>query len=268
MTHHRSGWLPVLSAVLLVAGCATTRRDTQRWVVLPTAYEVSIGQSMAGDISQQYKTLNDAKVTAYVQSLGAQIASVCDRKDVEYHFSVVVDPQVNAFAAPGGYVYVTTGLLKAAENEAELAVVLGHEVGHIAARHSAQRIQQQFGISLASQVLKLDKKSQAFQSMVGTATNLALQGYSRENEYEADHLGAVYACRLGYDPVAEVTFFQKLRKLQTTEPSVMEVWFSSHPATGNRISEFVTTRGELPCETGKTNAAAYLAVVSSLKTQK
>jgi len=223
---------------------------------------------MAGSINQQYKPLNDAKITAYVQSLGARIASVCDRRDIEYHFGVVNDPQVNAFAAPGGYVYVTAGLLAAAENEAELVVVLGHEVGHVAARHAAQRIQTQFGLSLAAQILKIDQKSAAFQNMVGLGMNLAVQGYSRENEYEADHLGALYACRLGYDPKAEVTFFAKLIKLQKAEPSVMEIWFASHPATGNRIDEFVKTRGELSCETGKTNATEYLSAVASLKAKK
>lgn len=254
-----------LFLVLGPVGCASTRRDTARFTILPTAYEVSIGQSMAESVGKQYKTYGDAKITSYIQSLGAQVASVCDRKDITYHFSVVDDPQVNAFAAPGGFVYVTTGLLAAAENEAEVVAVIGHEVGHVVARHSAQRIQTQFAISLAAQAVHLDRKSPVFQNMVGMGMNLALQGYSRENEYEADHLGAVYLCRLGYDPVAIVTFFHKLQKLQKTEPSVMEVWFSSHPATGSRISEFVDTRGELPCTTGKTNATQYLAAVASLK---
>jgi len=261
----RPGLFLFVLLIVNLSACATTRRDTARWVILPTAYEVSIGQSMAESIGQQYKSLNDAKITAYVRSLGAQVASVCDRKDIEYHFGVVEDPQVNAFAAPGGYVYVTTGLLRAAENEAEVVMVLGHEVGHIVARHSAQRIQTQYGLQLAAQAAKLDRRSALMQNVVGLGMNLALQGYSRENEYEADHLGAVYTCRLGYDPKAAVTFFAKLIRLQKAEPSVMEIWFSSHPATGSRIDEFVKTRGELPCTTGKTNAAQYLSAVAALK---
>ena len=264
----RRSLLILLVVSLLAPGCASTRRNTQDWVVLPTAYEVSIGQAMAEGVGQRYKMYQDPGINAYVSSLGARVASVCDRRDIEYHFAVVDDPQVNAFAAPGGFVYVTTGLLAAADNEAELVAVIGHEVGHIVARHSAQRIQAQFGISLAAQALKLDKKSPVVQNAVGLGMNLAMQGYSRENEYEADHLGAVYTCRLGYDPVAIVTFFHKLRKLQQTEPSRMEVWFSSHPATGSRIEEFVETRGELPCETGKTNEKEYQAQVASLKARK
>jgi len=259
--------LTLLVLLPLVSGCATTRRDTQKWAILPTALEVNLGQSMAANIGTQYKISTDGKLTAYVQSLGAKVASVCDRKDITYHFAVVEDPQVNAFAAPGGYVYVTTGLLKAADNEAEVIAVIGHEVGHVVARHSAQSIQAQYGMAIAAQVLKLDKKSAGFQNMVSLGKNLAFQGYSRENEYEADHLGALYTCRLGYDPKAEVTFFQKLQKLQKTQPSTLEVWFSSHPATGSRIEEFEKTRGELTCETGKTNAAAYQTAVASLKAQ-
>lgn len=251
--------------VLFGSGCATTRRDTQRWVILPTAFEVGVGQSVAAGIQQQYKTLSDPNINAYIQALGARIAAVSDRRDLEYHFMVLDSPQVNAMAAPGGFIYVTSGLLAAAENEAEVAIVIGHEVGHVAARHGAQRIQASFGLSVASDLLGLDKKSETFRNIAGLGMNLALNGYSRENEYEADHLGMVYACRLGYDPKASVTFFQKLKALEKQERSLVEIWFSTHPATQNRIAEYEKTKAELPCQTGKLNAEAYRKAVASLK---
>jgi beta-barrel assembly-enhancing protease len=252
----------------LVSGCATTRRDTQKWVILPTAFEVSVGQSVAAGIHQQFKPLNDKEIETYVQSLGYRIVSVCERQDLDYHFEVLDSPEVNAMAAPGGYVYVTTGLLAAAENEAEVAIVIGHEVGHIAAKHGAQRIQTAFGLSLAVDLLNLDRKSDLFQGIAGLGVNLALNGYSRENEYEADHLGMVYACRLGYDPKAAVTFFEKLKKVEKRQPALVEIWFSTHPATQNRIAEYDKTKAELPCQTGRTNAQRYQQVMAPLKARK
>jgi len=249
----------------LLPGCAATRRDTHKWVFLPSAFEVSVGQSVASGIQRQFKPLDDREVVTYVQSLGYRIASVCDRQDLDYHFDVLDSPQVNAMAAPGGFVYVTTGLLAAAENEAEVVIVLGHEIGHIAARHGAQRIQTAFGLSLAADLISMDRKSTLFQGIAALGVNLALNGYSRENEYEADHLGMVYACRLGYDPRAAVTFFEKLKKIEKRTPSDVEIWFSTHPATQNRVAEFEKTREQLPCRTGKTEAKRYQQVMASLK---
>jgi predicted Zn-dependent protease len=260
--------LYLLFLLPLISSCATSRRGTQKWVILPTAFEVSVGQSVASGISTQFKTLNDREIDGYVQSLGIKVVSVCDRQDLEYYFRVLDDPMVNAMAAPGGFIYVTTGLLAAAENEAEVVMVLGHEIGHVAARHGAQRIQAAFGISLAADLLNLQKTSTLFQNIVGLGTGLALQGYSRENEYEADHLGMEYACRLGYDPKASVTFFEKLKKIQKSQPGAVEVWFSSHPATQNRIAEYEKTKAELSCQTGKLNAKTYLAEVAPLKARK
>jgi predicted Zn-dependent protease len=264
----RSSWFFLLVFVTFFSGCASTRRNTQKWVFLPTSFEVSVGQSVASGISTQFKTLNDKEINGYIQSLGFRIVSVCDRQDLEYRFQVLDDPMVNAMAAPGGFIYITTGLLAAAENEAEVVVVLGHEIGHVAARHGAQRIQTAFGISLAADLLNLQKTSPLFQNIVGLGSGLALQGYSRENEYEADHLGMVYACRLGYDPKSAVTFFEKLKKMQKTQPSAVDIWFSSHPATQNRIVEYEKTKAELPCQTGKLNAKQYAAEVTPLKARK
>jgi beta-barrel assembly-enhancing protease len=255
----------LLAVIPLIAGCAATRRETQRFVILPTSFEVAVGQSVAAGIHQRFKGYQNSTIQTYVRELGNKIVAVSGRNDLTYQFEVLDDPMVNAMAAPGGFVYITTGLLAAADNEAEVMIVLGHEVGHIAARHGAQRIQTAYGLQLVSDVLKLDKANPTVQGIVGLGTNLALQGYSRENEYEADHLGMVYACRLGYDPKAAVTFFEKLKKIQKAEPNMVEIWFSSHPATQNRIVEYEKTKQELPCQTGVTRAAEYKARIATLK---
>jgi predicted Zn-dependent protease len=266
-----SGFFPFFPTIFLVflsafafTGCASMRRGTQSWVVLPTSMEVGVGQGVAEQITRQYPVYNHAEVSRYIGSLGEKIVSVCDRKDVSYHFTVLDSSVVNAFAAPGGYIYITNGLLAKASNEAEVVTVLSHEVGHIVARHSAQQIQTQYAIGLTAEVSGLNKTSPLFQNMVGLGTNLALQGYSRENEFEADYYGALYASRLGYDPNAEVTFFKKLQKEQGKSPDLLTSWFSSHPPTDARIREFDKIKGELPSQTGKLNQQEYLKGVAPI----
>jgi predicted Zn-dependent protease len=226
--------------------------------------EAGVGQGVAEQITQEYPVYNNAEVGRYIGSLGEKIVSVCDRRDVAYRFTVLDSPIVNAFAAPGGYVYVTTGLLAKASNEAEVVAVLSHEVGHVVARHSAQRIQTQFAIGLAAELSGLNKSSRLFQDMVGLGANLALQGYSRENELEADYYGALYTSRLGYDPNAEVTFFRKLEKEQGKSPDILMSWFSSHPPTDARIREFEKVKSELPSQTGKLNQKEYQKAVTPI----
>ena len=254
-----------LCLLSLLWGCASLRRDTQKWVVLPASMEVGVGQGVATNVLQQYPEYKNPQVIRYIQGLGAKIVTICDSQDVDYHFTVLDTPVVNAFAAPGGFVFITTGLLIAAENEAEVVAVMGHEVGHVVARHGAQRIQAQMGLSLAADLAGLSKSSPLFQDMVGLGTNLALQGYSRENELEADHYGALYASRLGYDPNAEATFFEKLKKLEKGSPGLLEAWLASHPPTAVRIQEFQKNKGELPSQSGFLNRAEYLKAVAPLK---
>jgi predicted Zn-dependent protease len=260
-----------VSAVLMVfvllgaLGCASMRRGTQAWVILPTSMEVGVGQGVADNVVQQYPAYQNAAVNAYIQGLGAKIAAICDRRDVNYRFTVLDTPVVNAFAAPGGFIFITTGLLANASNEAEVVVVLGHEVGHIVARHGAQQIQAQLGLGLAAELTGLNKSSELFKSMVGLGTNLAIQGYGRENEFEADHYGALYASRLGYDPYAEVTFFEKLKKVEKSSPSALETLLASHPPTADRIKEFEKTKTDLPSLKGALNQAEYLRATSPIK---
>lgn len=238
-------------------GCASLNRGTENWVVLPTSMEVEVGQQVVANVQQEYKVYQNPGVTQYIQRLGANIASICDRRDLVYHYTVLDSPQINAFAAPGGYVFITTGLLAVISNEAEVVSVLGHETGHIVAKHGAQRLQTQLGLGLVGDLTGLSKKSELFQSMVGLGTQLALQGYSRQNELEADHYGALYASRLGYDPNASVTLFKKLKTMESKAPALMTDWLASHPPADARIREFERTKGELPSLTGILNQAAY-----------
>lgn len=256
--------LPAFAA-LLTAGCVSLRRGTQDWVVLPTALEVSIGQGVDTNIRSRYPVLKDDALRDYVGWLGQRVVAVSDRKDLPYEFTVLDTADVNAFAAPGGFVYVTTGLLALADDEAELATVLGHEIGHVVARHGAQRLQAAVGITTLASLAGLEHKGETFQSVVAVATGLALQAYSRENEYESDWYGALYAAKLGYDPSALESFFRKLQKLKGRDPSVLEAWLSSHPATEARIEEYRRFRDKLPSTAGERHAKRYRQATAGLK---
>jgi predicted Zn-dependent protease len=219
----------------LLSGCvATGPGGKTSFVVVPTSQEVAIGQAMAQEIANTEKTLPDSAWQAYLTEVGQRLVAVCDRKDIEYHFTVIESEQINAFAAPGGFVYFYTGLLQMMENEAELAAVMAHEISHVVARHGAKRLQAAMGVSLAYELVFGENSSQTLQTAVGVGMSLLFAGYSRENEREADDFGATYMIRAGYDPTAMETMFGKLAA-SGTEQNAFEKLVSSHPETQERI---------------------------------
>ncbi|MCK4617934.1 M48 family metalloprotease, partial [Candidatus Aerophobetes bacterium] len=157
-----------------------------------------------------------------------------DRQNLEYHFKILDDPMVNAFACPGGFIYVTTGILKTMESEAELAGILGHEVGHVTARHAVKRIQGMLAYTILASLLLKDEDAR---QIIDVVFNLILLGYSREDEFQADRLGARYAYEANYDPRGLRDFLAKLKKLEQRKPLAIETLISSHPPTSQRIKK-------------------------------
>ena len=225
----------VLAAIL--AGCVATGPEGKTsLVVIPTSQEVAIGQAMAQEISVTEKRLPDETWQSYLNEVGQKLVKVSDRKDIEYHFTVIESEQINAFAAPGGFVYFYTGLLRDMDNEAELAAVMAHEISHVVARHGAKRLQAALGVSLAYELVFGKESSQALQTAVGVGMSLLFAGYSRENEREADDYAVTYMVRSGYDPTAMETMFGKLAS-SGTEQNAFEKLVSSHPETQERIRD-------------------------------
>lgn len=223
--------------VILLVGCATTGPGGEKSLILiPTSQEVAIGQGMAEQIRQEEDILDDPEWQAYVTEIGQKIVSVSDRKDIEYHFTVIDSDIPNAFAAPGGYIYFYTGLLKEMDSEAEFAAVCAHEISHIVARHSVQRIQKAMAASLAYQLIFGDEDSQALNAAIGIGLNLVFAGYSREAEREADRYGMIYMRNAGYNPNGAVNMFQTLAQLgSNSDRNVFEAMAASHPETQERI---------------------------------
>ena len=236
-------WLVCLILFGAAIGCVTTGPGGKTSLVLiSTGQEVALGQAMAHEVDSTEKALPDPQWQAYLNEVGQKLVSVCDRKDIQYHFTVIQSDQINAFAAPGGYVYFYTGVLGMMDNEAEMAAVMAHELSHVVARHGAKRLQAAMGASLAYQLVMGDSSSAVFRTAVGIGMNLLFAGYSRENEREADEYGVTYMVRAGYDPAAMETMFDKLAA-NGTSSNAFEKLVSSHPETQERIANTKATIG-------------------------
>jgi predicted Zn-dependent protease len=213
--------------------------------------EQQIGRETDKEIIQQFGLYEDPAVQEYVQQVGRGVLLKSDLRDKDapeeyqssaFTFRVLNSPVVNAFALPGGYVYVTRGLLTHLNNEAQLAVVLGHEIAHVAARHSARQALKaqasQIGVVaaaiLGSQVLGSGEAARQVMGLGGGAAQLLLTKYSRDAEREADELGVKYAALRGYDAAEAAAFFDTLRRIGDKEGMRLPSWQSTHPDPGER----------------------------------
>lgn len=226
--------IPIL--VIFVISCATTGPGGKKSLILiPTETEVALGKDVVKEVESTEKVLNDSEVQNYVSRVGRKVAKVCDRKDVTYSFKVLDSDEINAFACPGGFIYIYKGLMKKMDNEAQLAAVLAHEVGHIVARHSVKRLQAIYGYSIVMEVALGDKMGKTARQMVDAATGVILLGYGRDNEYEADDYGILYSKKAGYNPKGMVQVFEKFKQMEGRPPNTFEKLLMSHPPAGDRI---------------------------------
>lgn len=246
--HHAS----ILILALLMAGCALSRSPitgNKRAYAYTWAQEVQLGAEADQQIGATFGIYDDEALTRYVRNVGEQVLANSDMRDPDtprefretpFTFRVLDSPVVNAFALPGGYVYVTRGLLAHANNEAQLAVVLGHEIGHVAARHASQRsLEQQLGQlvliggAIAGQEL-LNLPAQNILNLGSTAAQLLFLSYSRDDERESDQLGVEYSSRAGYRAAEGSRFFQSLARIGESQDQALPTWLSSHPDPGER----------------------------------
>jgi len=225
-----------LVAVFLLACVATGPGGKTSLIIIPTSQEVAIGAGMAQELAQSEKTSPDSSWQQYLNQVGQKIVAVCDRKDIQYHFTVIESDQINAFAAPGGYIYFYTGLLKEMDSEAEMAAVVAHEISHVVARHGIKRLQATLGVAMAYELTLGGEDSEIVHTAVNLGLGLLSAGYSRSNEREADDYGLTYLVRAGYDPGGMVGMLEKLASLGgRSSSSVFEKLASSHPETKERI---------------------------------
>ena len=199
--------------------------------------EIKMGKDIDRGLRLEYGLYNDPQLRSYVARIGHKLAPHTHRPHLKYHFAILDTPVENAFAAPGGYIYITRGLLAMMNSEAELATILGHELGHVNARHSARQMTRSIlvtlGIVVASELSK-DIKKIAPVSMI--AAQLLFLKYSRKDEYQADALGVEYSFKAGYSSGEMVKFFTSLQRLTKTKGSArLPNFLSTHPLTPRRI---------------------------------
>lgn len=242
----------ILRAALIVTFCVlaacTTNPATGKMQLAPlmsSEDEAKAGAEAHPKIIAAYGGVYaDPRVAAYVARVTARIAKGSDRPDIAYRVTVLDSADVNAFALPGGYVYVTRGLLALVDDEAELAGVLGHEIGHVIARHSAQRQTAALGASVVGAVLGAVIGSSSASDALGAGGQGLLASYSRDQEFEADALGVRYLAQAGYDPYAEADFLETMSAAQALDDRINRQkrgstagvdWLASHPATPDRV---------------------------------
>lgn len=239
--------LGFVSCIFVLWGCSTEYNivtGKEEAFYYSTDREVRIGQSIVQEVESQYKLVDDPLVQKRVRDIGSKIVAVCDRKDIDYHFKVLDDEEINAFALPGGFVYVNKGLIDKIDNDDELACILAHEVGHIVARHSIKKLQAMMGYS----ILRILTASIPQTAPIGKAADIAfteiLLGYSREDELLADQLAARYAGLTGYDARGMITFLEKLQEINKRKPLRPKTYFKTHPYVPDRIRVVKQELGE------------------------
>ena len=216
--------------------------------------EVELGRENAAQVNAQLPIVHDPAVANYIQDLGMSIASKTSRSDLDWHFYVVNTKQVNAFALPGGFVYVNRGLIEAADSLDELAGTLGHEIGHVVERHSVKQMQDaqktNIGISVLCTLTNICHSGLA-QAAVQVGGTAYFARHSRLDELQADSEGVVNVSRAGYDPRGIPDLFQVLLKEREYQPTKVEGWFMDHPLEEARITRANQLIATLPEAAGR-----------------
>lgn len=252
---------PAVLIVLLLAtgihGCSTNPVSGKKQASLMSEErEIATGRKFDPRVRKQYGVYDDSELQAYVSRIGKQLAAQSHRPNLVYRFTVLDSPEVNAFALPGGYIYITRGLLAYLNSEAELAAVLGHEIGHVTAKHAVRRYTTSMAANIGYTIgaifipeLANRNAAQLF-NILGSAL---ISGYGREHELEADRLGAEYLAQVGYDPQAilgvlgilknQEEFEKERAEVEGREPRVYHGVFASHPSADKRLQEVVAESG-------------------------
>jgi predicted Zn-dependent protease len=244
----------------------TGKRDL---ALISEGQEIAIGQEAHPEILAQFGSVEDEALQNYFNRLGQEMAAVSHRPNLPWHFTVVDDPLVNAFAVPGGYIYFTRGILSYMNNEAELAGVLGHEIGHVTARHSVSQISKAQLASLGLGVGAI------FSPTFGRLSDLAQMGvgvlflkFGRDDERESDMLGVQYMYEMGYDPHRLSEFFEVFEQMREESGGAVPSWLSSHPAPPERIANTRKWASEVIAEKGskefRTNAEVFLRQIEGI----
>ena len=211
--------------------------------------EVKLGKEEHAKIISRFGVYRDQELQAYINKVGQRVAAESSREEITYKFTILNDDMINAFALPGGFIYVTRGMLMHMNSESELAAVLGHEVAHVTEKHALRRNARGKGISVLNTVLAAVSGQPALYELGNMFGGVLLSGYSREFELEADEVGARYMAKAGYSPKAMLKTIEILKakdrveieqaRLENREPKVYHGFLSTHPDHDTRYKEAI-----------------------------
>ena len=249
--------MAVLGALALTHCAQNPVTGSKDFVLMSEQQEIQMGAQAHQDVLKEYAALDNPALQAYVNEVGQRLAKQSHRPNLPWHFTVVDSPDVNAFALPGGYVYITRGIMAYLNSEAELAGVVGHEIGHVTARHGVRQQSASTAVGLGAvlgSILVPGMNSQAGASLLQTLAQAWTAGYGREHELESDRLGAEYLARSGYNPQAmiEVIGVLKNQELFAAEqakrggrqPRTYHGTFDTHPSNDARLKQVVGEAGK------------------------
>lgn len=242
--------------------------------------EIALGKKNDALVRKQYGVYQNQALQDYVNRVGQSLVKHSHRPDIKYTFTVLDSPEVNAFALPGGYVYITRGILAYVNSEAEMAAVLGHEIGHVTARHGVRQYSKATATSIGFTIATIfmpELRTEASQQLLNVLGNAMISGYGRDAELEADRLGAQYLARDGYDPDAMTEVIGVLKNQEEFEverarrehrqPQVYHGVFASHPSADTRLQEVVAEAKKLKVNgrnNGRTGQKTYLSEIDGL----
>jgi len=282
----RSTLLTALLAAALAAGCTTVQNPVTgraERTVMDEKSEIAEGQKSHKEVLSEYGAYSSPKLQAYVNDLGQRLARQSHRANLQWTFTVLDSPEVNAFALPGGFVYVTRGIMAYMDSEADLAGVIGHEIGHVTARHGAQRATRQqaaglgvFAATILGVLLETQGVSGAGQMAGEAAQGVAagyIASYSREQELQADQLGAEYLARNSYDPKNMIDVIQVLKDQERMATEIARSegrtppqnnWLSSHPSNDQRLAEIRQIASKYTGNYGEEGRTRYLQAIDGM----
>jgi predicted Zn-dependent protease len=254
----------------LAVACATNPVTGRReFNLMSEGQEIAIGQESDPQIRQEMGVYNDSALQEYVAGIGQRIAKISERPALPWRFTVVDQPAINAFAVPGGFIYFTRGILPFLDNESELAGVMGHEVGHVTARHSAQQYTRSLGGQLGLTALSIFvPAARPFGDIGAQALGVLFLKYGREDELQSDSLGARYISQLGWDPAGVPGMLRTLGRLDEAQGERKGVpnWLSTHPDPLSRVDEIAPIVQQLRAARTDwtTNRDAFLARIDGI----
>jgi len=262
--------ISLLSILIFLSSCSRNPvTGKKEFMLMSESQEIEMGKSYDPQVTATYGVYEDDELQAFINQKGKEMAAISHRPNLPYEFKIVDSPVVNAFAVPGGFVYFTRGIMAHFNNEAEFAGVLGHEIGHITARHSARQYSNQMlGQVLFIGGLIVSEDFRNFADIANQGLGLLFLKYGRDNESESDKLGVDYSSQIGYDAVEMADFFNTLKRMREDSGQSIPTFLSTHPNPANRYTNVKQMAKERqnanPNKQYKVNRDAYLRMIDGI----